>query len=62
MRDLARQGLTMIVVTHEISFAGEAADRVVFMDGGNVIESGPPGEVLSRPQHPRTRSFLSRFI
>jgi polar amino acid transport system ATP-binding protein len=62
MRDLARQGLTMIVVTHEISFAGEAADRVVFMDGGNVIESGPPSEVLSRPQHPRTRSFLSRFI
>jgi polar amino acid transport system ATP-binding protein len=62
MRDLAKQGLTMIVVTHEISFAGEAADRVVFMDGGNVIESGPPSEVLSRPQHPRTRSFLSRFI
>jgi polar amino acid transport system ATP-binding protein len=62
MRDLASQGLTMIVVTHEIGFAREAADRVVFMDGGNVIESGPPGEVLTNPSHPRTRSFLSRFI
>ena len=62
MRDLAKQGLTMIVVTHEISFAREAADRVVFMDDGNVIEAGPPGEVLANPQHPRTRAFLSRFI
>jgi polar amino acid transport system ATP-binding protein len=62
MRDLADQGLTMIVVTHEISFAREAADRVVFMDDGNVIESGSPDEVLSNPSHPRTRSFLSRFI
>jgi polar amino acid transport system ATP-binding protein len=62
MRHLAKQGLTMIVVTHEISFAREAADRVVFMDGGVVVESGPPGEVLTRPQQPRTRSFLSRFI
>ncbi|GAB3626710.1 Glutamine transport ATP-binding protein GlnQ [Pandoraea terrae] len=62
MRDLANQGLTMIVVTHEIGFAREAADRVVFMDGGKVVESGPPKEVLSNPQHPRTRAFLSRFI
>ena len=62
MRDLATQGLTMIVVTHEIGFAREAADRVVFMDGGNVIETGPPDEVLTNPSHPRTRSFLSRFI
>jgi polar amino acid transport system ATP-binding protein len=62
MRDLANQGLTMIVVTHEIGFAREAADRVVFMDGGNVIETGPPDEVLTNPSHPRTRSFLSRFI
>ena len=62
MRDLAKQGLTMIVVTHEIGFAREAADRVVFMDGGNVVEAGPPGEVLANPQHPRTRAFLSRFI
>ncbi|TMV77809.1 amino acid ABC transporter ATP-binding protein [Thioclava sp. BHET1] len=62
MRDLASQGLTMIVVTHEIGFAREAADRVVFMDGGNIVEQGPPGEVLVNPQHPRTQAFLSRFI
>ncbi|MER8863689.1 amino acid ABC transporter ATP-binding protein [Mesorhizobium sp. M0751] len=62
MRDLARRGLTMIVVTHEIGFAREAADRVVFMDDGNVIEAGPPDEVLAKPRHPRTRAFLSRFI
>jgi polar amino acid transport system ATP-binding protein len=62
MRDLAKQGLTMIVVTHEIGFAREAADRIVFMDGGYVIETGPPGEVLVDPKHPRTRSFLARFI
>ncbi|UVK36958.1 amino acid ABC transporter ATP-binding protein [Mesorhizobium sp. AR10] len=62
MRDLASQGLTMIVVTHEIGFAREAADRVVFMDDGHVVEAGPPEEVLSNPQHARTRSFLSRFI
>ncbi len=62
MRDLAKEGLTMIVVTHEIGFAKEAADRVVFMDGGVVVEQGPPAEVLTNPSHPRTRSFLSRFI
>lgn len=62
MRDLADQGLTMIVVTHEIGFAREAADRVVFMDGGMVVEQGKPDEVIGNPQHPRTRSFLSRFI
>jgi polar amino acid transport system ATP-binding protein len=62
MRDLADQGLTMIVVTHEIGFAREAADRVVFMDGGIVVEQGRPDDVLGNPQHPRTRAFLSRFI
>jgi polar amino acid transport system ATP-binding protein len=62
MRSLAEQGLTMIVVTHEIGFAREAADRVVFMDGGHVVEEGSPEAVLENPQHPRTRSFLSRFI
>lgn len=62
MRDLAKEGLTMIVVTHEIGFAKEAADRVVFMDDGVVVEQGPPSEVLANPKHPRTRSFLSRFI
>jgi polar amino acid transport system ATP-binding protein len=62
MRDLAEQGLTMIVVTHEIGFAREAADRVVFIDGGVIIEQGRPNVVLSNPSHPRTRLFLSRFI
>ncbi len=62
MRDLARQGLTMIVVTHEIGFAREAADRVVFMDGGVVVEQGKPEDVIGNPQHPRTQAFLSRFL
>ncbi|HEV2511613.1 amino acid ABC transporter ATP-binding protein [Bosea sp. (in: a-proteobacteria)] len=62
MKDLATQGLTMIVVTHEIGFAKEAADRVVFMDGGKIIEVGRPDEVLTNPTHPRTRAFLNRFI
>ncbi|MFE9657394.1 amino acid ABC transporter ATP-binding protein [Micromonospora sp. NPDC006431] len=62
MRDLAADGLTMTVVTHEISFAREVADRVVFMDGGTIVESGTPAEVLDRPANPRTRAFLSRFL
>jgi polar amino acid transport system ATP-binding protein len=62
MRDLAKQGLTMIVVTHEIGFAREAADRVVFMDGGVVVEQGKPEDVIGNPQHPRTQAFLSRFL
>ncbi|MBB4213127.1 ectoine/hydroxyectoine ABC transporter ATP-binding protein EhuA [Rhizobium anhuiense] len=62
MRDLAKQGLTMIVVTHEIGFAREAADRVVFMDGGNVVEMGNPEDVIGNPQHPRTQAFLARFL
>ncbi len=60
MRDLAESGMTMIVVTHEMSFAREVADEVVFMDGGVVVEEGPPSEVLVNPQHQRTREFLSR--
>ncbi|MGX8940984.1 amino acid ABC transporter ATP-binding protein [Symbiopectobacterium sp. Eva_TO] len=62
MRSLAEQGLTMIVVTHEISFAREAADRVIFLDEGVVVEQGRPDDVLVTPQHPRTQAFLSRFI
>ncbi|MBX5164406.1 MULTISPECIES: amino acid ABC transporter ATP-binding protein [unclassified Rhizobium] len=62
MRDLAKQGLTMIVVTHEIGFAREAADRVVFMDGGNVVEMGKPEDVIGNPHHPRTQAFLARFL
>ncbi|MDR1827533.1 MAG: amino acid ABC transporter ATP-binding protein [Methylobacteriaceae bacterium] len=62
MRDLATQGLTMIVVTHEIGFARDAADRVIFMDGGVVVEEGKPEDVLLNPQQARTRQFLNRFI
>jgi polar amino acid transport system ATP-binding protein len=62
MRSLALEGMTMLVVTHEMSFAREVADRVVFMDGGVVIEDGPPSQVISAPQHERTRAFLSRVL
>ena len=62
MRDLAEEGLTMMVVTHEISFAREAADRVVFMDAGVVVEEGSPEKVLNDPSNARTRQFLGRFI
>lgn len=61
MRQLAKDGMTMIVVTHEMGFAREVADRVVFMDAGVVVEQGPPSEVISNPQHERTRSFLTRM-
>ena len=60
MRDLADAGMTMIVVTHEMAFASEVADRVVFMDAGVVVEAGAPKQVLTDPQHERTRSFLRR--
>ncbi|RCV48141.1 amino acid ABC transporter ATP-binding protein [Marinitenerispora sediminis] len=60
MRDLARRGTTMIVVTHEIGFAREAADTVVFMDEGRIVESGTPEQVLDRPAHERTRAFLAK--
>jgi polar amino acid transport system ATP-binding protein len=61
MRELAEQGMTMIVVTHEMGFARDVADRVVFMDGGVVVEQGPPREIINNPQHERTQSFLSRI-
>jgi polar amino acid transport system ATP-binding protein len=60
MRDLASEGMTMMVVTHEMAFAQQAADRVVFMDQGVIVEEGPPLQVLRDPQHERTRRFLSR--
>ena len=60
MKDLAEDGMTMIVVTHEMGFAREAADTIIFMDGGDIVETGSPAEVLSNPQQPRTRSFLAR--
>ncbi len=62
MRDLAQSGMTMIVVTHEIGFSREAADRVVFMDGGVVVEEGPPTQLLDNPQHDRTRAFLQSVL
>ena len=62
MRALADDGMTMIVVTHEMTFARDAGDTVAFMDGGVIVESGAPGEILSRPRHERTRAFLSRVI
>ena len=61
MRELANEGMTMIVVTHEMSFAREVADEVVFMDGGVVVEQGDPQSVINNPQHARTRSFLRRM-
>ena len=62
MRKLAHDGMTMIVVTHEMGFARDVADRVVFMDGGVVVEEGKPSEVISNPQHERTRTFLRRML
>ena len=62
MQQLARDGMTMIVVTHELGFAAGVADSVVFMDDGMVVEAGPPDEVLGRPRHERTRAFLSKVL
>jgi ABC-type polar amino acid transport system ATPase subunit len=62
MRDLARDGMTMLVVTHEMQFAREVGDRVIFMDGGRIVEQGVPTEVLDRPQEERTRRFLRRTL
>jgi polar amino acid transport system ATP-binding protein len=61
MRRLAEEGMTMVVVTHEMTFAREVGDRVIFMDGGVIVESGPPAEVLVRPSHQRTKQFLARI-
>ncbi len=62
MRELADQGMTMIVVTHEMAFAKEVADRVVFMDEGVIYESGTPAEIFGNPRKPRTREFLNRVL
>ena len=61
MRQLAEEGATMVIVTHEIQFSGEVSDRVVFMDHGKVVEQGPPAQVLGNPQQPRTREFLKHL-
>ncbi|KIS28640.1 arginine ABC transporter ATP-binding protein [Arthrobacter sp. SPG23] len=62
MKELAKSGMTMIVVTHEMGFAREVADTLVFMDEGVVVEAGPPRQVLSDPQHERTKAFLSKVL
>ncbi|WP_421926773.1 amino acid ABC transporter ATP-binding protein [Neoaquamicrobium sediminum] len=62
MRQLADDGMTMIVVTHEMGFARDVADHLIFMDGGVIVEQGPPVDVLTRPQHDRTRAFLARVL
>ena len=62
MRKLAEEGMTMVVVTHEMSFAREVADRVLFIDGGVVVEQGAARDVLNQPQHPRTQDFLHRVL
>jgi polar amino acid transport system ATP-binding protein len=62
LEDLKRDGLTLVVVTHEIGFARRTADRIVVLDEGRVIEEGPPGQVLDNPQTPRTQRFLSQVL
>ncbi len=62
MKDLAHEGMTMMVVTHEMGFAREVGDKLVFMDGGVIVEEGIPTEVLDNPQHERTQDFLSKVL
>jgi len=62
MRTLANEGMTMMVVTHEMGFAREVGDRLIFMDDGLVVEDGDPREVLANPQEPRTQAFLSKVL
>ncbi|MFC5470912.1 amino acid ABC transporter ATP-binding protein [Cohnella suwonensis] len=62
MKELAREGITMIVVTHEMGFAREVADRVIFMDGGYIIEEGTPAEIFDSPKHERTKAFLGKVL
>ena len=62
LKNLAKSGITMIVVTHEMGFAKSVADRVIFMDGGVIVEQGNPKEVFENPKEQRTKDFLLRFI
>jgi polar amino acid transport system ATP-binding protein len=62
MQDLARSGMTMVVVTHELGFAREVGDRLIFMDGGVIVEQGDPRTVLAAPRERRTQDFLSRVL
>lgn len=62
MKDLAKEGMTMVVVTHEMGFAREVGDRILFMDNGNIVEQGTPDEIFSNPKNPRTIDFLSKVL
>ncbi|MEE1199256.1 MAG: ATP-binding cassette domain-containing protein, partial [Christensenellales bacterium] len=62
MKSLAKDGMTMVVVTHEMGFAREVGTRVLFMDGGKIIESGTPEQIFDHPENPRTREFLSKLL
>ncbi|MDI3258078.1 MAG: ATP-binding cassette domain-containing protein, partial [Kyrpidia sp.] len=62
MKTLAKEGMTMVVVTHEMGFAREVGDRVLFMDGGYIVEEGTPSEVFDQPKQERTRAFLSKVL
>ena len=62
MKDLAKEGMTMVVVTHEMGFAKEVGDRILFMDGGNIVEQGTPEEIFKNPKNPRTIDFLSKVL
>ncbi|MBW7460170.1 glutamine ABC transporter ATP-binding protein GlnQ, partial [Paenibacillus sepulcri] len=62
MKQMAQGGMTMTIVTHEMGFAREVGDRLLFMDGGKIVEEGVPKEVLLHPQHPRTKEFLSKVL
>ena len=62
MKNLAKDGMTMVVVTHEMGFAREVADRVLFMDEGVILEEGTPDEIFSKPQNPRTIDFLNKVL
>ena len=62
MKKLASEGMTMVVVTHEMGFAREVGDRIIFMDGGAIVEEGTPSEVFGNPQHPRTQDFLAKVL
>jgi ABC-type polar amino acid transport system ATPase subunit len=62
MKELAREGMTMVCVTHEMGFAREVADRVIFIDEGAIVEEGPPEDIFDRPSEPRTRNFLSKIL
>ena len=62
IKELARTGTTLVIVTHEVGFAREVADTVVFMEGGHILEVGPPARIFNQPNHPRTREFLAKVL